>query len=76
MKVIVTSSLEAEQGELIIVHLKTYVLPAVPVKVEVAELGVVILPPVPETILHVPVPTVGVFAARVVLVSPHKVAPI
>ena len=30
-------------------------------------------PPTPENIDHVPVPTVGVLAASVVLVWPHKV---
>ena len=30
------------------------------------------LPPAPEIIVQVPVPTVGVFAARVAVVTPHK----
>ena len=53
-----------------------YVEPAVPVNVDVALDAVVTLPPVPETILHAPVPTVGVFPAKVTLVKPHVVAPV
>lgn len=33
--------------------------------------GVVTVPPVPEIILHEPVPIAGVFAASVVVVLPH-----
>jgi hypothetical protein len=46
------------------------------VKVEVRLEGVVIVPPVPETILHAPVPIVGAFAARVTDVSPQVAAPV
>ena len=35
-----------------------------------------ILPPVPDTMLHDPVPTVGESAASVVLVLPHIEAPV
>ena len=73
MNVITTSSVLAVHGALLIVHLNVYVLPAVPVNVLVGLLAVVMLPPVPETILHAPVPTVGVLPAKVVLVTPHKV---
>ena len=58
------------------VHLSVYVVPAVPVKVEVGELGVVTVPPVPDTMLHAPVPTVGVLADRVAVVTPHIAAPV
>ena len=34
--------------------------------------GVVTDPPAPLTMLHAPVPTVGVFAAKVAEVTPHK----
>ena len=47
-----------------------------PEKVLVGLAGVLIVPPVPETMLQAPVPTVGVLPARVVLVSPHIEAPI
>ena len=47
-----------------------------PVKVLVGLAGVVIVPPVPETIDQSPVPTVGVFAASVTVVSPHVVTPV
>jgi hypothetical protein len=60
----------------VIVHLNVYAVPAVPLNVEVALAGVVIVPPVPLTIVHKPVPTVGVFAASVTLVNPHVVAPV
>ena len=36
-----------------------------PVKADVGLEGVVIEPPAPETMLHAPVPTAGVFAAKV-----------
>jgi hypothetical protein len=64
------------QGELLIVHLNTYVVPAVPVNVLVGLVGVMILPPVPETIVHNPVPIVGVLPVRAVLVRAHIDAPI
>ena len=41
-------------------------MPAAPVKVEVGLVGVVIVPPAPLMMLHEPVPTVGVLAAKVV----------
>ena len=47
-----------------------------PVNVLVGLVGVVIAPPVPETIVQSPVPTVGVFAASVTVVSPHVEAPV
>jgi hypothetical protein len=73
--VIVTSSTEAVQGELLIVQRNMYVVPAVPVKVLVGLAGVAIFPPVPETMLHEPVPIEGVLPASVVLVIPHIVEP-
>jgi hypothetical protein len=68
LNVIVTSSVLAVQGELLIVHRNVYVVPAVPLNVLVGLLLVVTVPPVPEIILQAPVPTVGVFPAKVVLV--------
>ena len=38
--------------------------------------GVVTVPPDPEVMVHAPVPMTGVFAAKVVLVSPHSAAPV
>jgi hypothetical protein len=76
VKVIVTSSEDAVQGELLMVQRSTYVVPPVPVNVLVGLEGVVIDPPDPLTILHDPVPTEGVFPARVVLVSPHMADPV
>lgn len=66
-----TSSVDEVHGELLIVHLKVYVAPAVPVNVLTGLPGEAMLPPVPEIMLHVPVPTEGVFPASVVLVLPH-----
>jgi hypothetical protein len=76
LKVILTSSLDGAQGVLVIVHLRTYVVPAVPVKVLVGLESAVIVPPVPDTIDHAPVPTTGLLAARVTVVSPHVDAPV
>jgi len=53
------------QGELEIVQAKTFVPIAKPVIVETGEVGEVIVP-LPETSVHKPVPTVGVFAVIVV----------
>ena len=44
-------------------------MPAVPEKVELALLGVVTVPPAPETMLQVPVPVAGVLPARVTEVA-------
>lgn len=64
------------QGELLIVQRNTYVAPAVPVKLLAGLDGVVIVPPVPETMLHNPVPIDGVFAANEVDVNPHIEVPV
>ena len=64
----ITSSEELGQGLLVIVHLSMYVLPLVPVKVEVGLDVLLNEPPVPLTFVHLPVPTVGVFAASVAVV--------
>jgi hypothetical protein len=60
-----TASMEGPHGAFVIVHFNEYALPATPVNVEVGEVGVVIVPPTPVTILHIPVPTIGVFPAKV-----------
>ena len=57
---------------MLIVQRKVYVLPAVPLNELVGLEAVPKLPPVPLTILHAPVPTVGVFAASAVLVTPQR----
>ena len=68
--VIITSSVEGVQGGLEIVHRKVAVPgTAKPVTPEVGEEGVVMVA-VPETTDHTPVPTVGVLAAKVVVVLP------
>jgi hypothetical protein len=76
LKVMLTSSVDGVHGALVIVHLRTYAVPAVPVKVLVGLVGVVTVPPVPDMILHAPVPTAGVLAARVTVVRPHVDAPV
>jgi hypothetical protein len=76
LNVILTSSVDAVHGALLIVQRNTYAVPAVPVNVLVGLDGVVTVPPRPLTILHAPVPTAGVFAARVVVVKPHIAAPV
>ena len=72
MNVIVTSSWLAVQGALLIVQRNTYVAPAVPLKELVGLPAAPKLPPAPDTTLHAPVPTVTVFAAKVVLVTPQR----
>ena len=68
-----TSSVDGVQAPLEIVHRSTVVAPATnPVTVEVGEAGVV-TEPAPEITVHSPVPTVGVFAAKVVAVVSHNV---
>ncbi len=74
MNVIFTSSKDAGHGGLLIVHLKVYVFPASPLNVLIGLAGSVIVPPVPPIILHDPVPTVGLLAARVTVVNPHVAA--
>jgi hypothetical protein len=76
LKVILTSSVDGVQGALVIVHLNTYAIPAVPVNVLVELVGAVIFPPIPLIIVHVPFPTSGVLAVRVVIVIPHIPAPV
>ena len=69
--VIITSSVEGVQGGLEIVHRKVAVPgTAKPVASELGEVGVVVMVAVPDTTLHAPVPTVGVLAAKVVVVLP------
>ena len=63
------TSSASEQDPLVTVHLNTVVAPIVkPVTPEVGEAGVVATP-VPETVVHSPVPTTGVFPAKVVVVA-------
>ena len=71
MNVISTSSADDPQGALVIVQRKVYDVPEVPVKVLIGLAGVVIVPPIPVTILHKPDPTTGVLAASVTVVIPH-----
>ena len=47
-----------------------------PLKTDVGLPGVTIVPPTPATMVQVPVPTVGVFAAKVVEVVPQVPAPV
>lgn len=51
-------------------------MPAVPVNVEVGLVVFAKLPPVPLTMLHTPVPIVGVLAAKVTCVKPQVAAPV
>jgi hypothetical protein len=63
---IVTSSKEGGQVPFVIVQRNTFVPTLSPVTPELGEVGETSVP-VPETSVHVPVPTDGVFPARVVL---------
>jgi hypothetical protein len=59
-----TVAVEAKHGGFEIVHAKTFVPNPKPVIVVFSIVGFVIIP-LPETKVHIPVPTVGVFAAIV-----------
>ena len=76
LNVTTISSVEAGQGALEIVHLKVYVFPAVPENVVFLNAGLANDPPTPATMLHPPVPTAGLFAARVTVVNPQVAAPV
>ena len=67
-----TLSVDAVHGALLIVHVSTYAVPATPVKVLVGLVGVVTVPPAPDVIVHAPVPIAGVLAARVVVMTPQS----
>ena len=68
----VTSSLELPQAPLLIVHLNVELPPIVsPVTPELGEPGVVTVA-VPDITLQLPVPTVAVLPAKVVVVTLHK----
>jgi hypothetical protein len=68
LTLMITSSVDDVQGELLIVHLKVLAPTPNPVTPEVALVGVVIVA-VPVTTLQVPVPAAGVLPARVVVVA-------
>src|ERR1019366_6881322 len=69
----ITSSVEAVQGLLEIVHLNVALVPAVtPVTPEVGEAGVVIVA-VPLTTVHAPVPIIAVLPVRVKVLVLHLV---
>lgn len=70
-----TSSVDA-QAPLVIVHLKVYAVPAVPLKVVAGFDAATKLPPAPLTILHAPVPVTGLLAANVTAVNPQVAAPV
>jgi hypothetical protein len=76
LNVMTTSSVDAVQGAFEMVHLKVYVVPAVPLNVDVGLAAFPKLPPAPLTILHAPVPAAAVLAASVTVVSPHVAAPV
>jgi hypothetical protein len=67
---------EGAQTLLVIVHCSVYATPTVPEKVDVGLDAVPKDPPLPLTILQLPEPTLGAFAARVTEVSPHVVTPV
>ena len=75
LKVIFTSSVDTGQAAFDTVHLNVYVEPETPENVELAEVGVVIDPPVPAVMVQTPVPIDGTFAAKVTDVIPHVAAP-
>ena len=70
---ILTLSEDAPQLVVLIVQLNIYEFPAVPVKVEVAEVVLLKVPLPPLTIAQVPLPDVGTFAANAVELLPHTI---
>ena len=68
-----TSSVLEVQGELLIVQRSVLVLPAAAVNVAKGFVVDEKEPPLPETIVHAPVPEVGAFAVSTVEVCPHLV---
>ena len=64
----VTVEVEGEQGGFEIVHSKTFGPTPSPVKPDIGDVGVVIVP-VPLTSVHNPVPTAGMFPANVAVVE-------
>jgi hypothetical protein len=69
--VTVISDVDDVQAPLSIHHRKTYVFPEMPENVEVGLDALPSEPPKPLITIHVPTPTIGVLAARVVEVIPH-----
>ena len=68
----ITSSVDAAQGELLMVHLSVAEDQTTnPVTPEVGDEGVVTVA-VPEITDHIPVPTVGVLPANVAVVTLHR----
>jgi len=49
-------------------------VPAVPLNVDVGFVGFAMVPPAPDIMLQLPVPTVGVLPARVTVVNPQVAA--
>ena len=73
-RIVIVETLGA-QGEFEMVQAKTFVPIAKPVMVVFGEVGEVIVP-LPETKVHKPVPTVGVFPANVTVVNPQVADPV
>ena len=67
-RVIVTVSLDGRQTPLLIVHTNVFAPTLSPVTPDVGLFGVVTVE-LPAITVHVPVPTVGVFPARVAVVE-------
>src|SRR5690606_32827233 len=63
-KEITTWSVDGAQEPLVMVHSRVYDSPGAPWNTELGSEGFDITPPVPLTIVHVPVPTTGVFPGR------------
>ena len=76
MNVITTSSVDGVHEPFLIVQRNVYVEPAVPLNVVVGFVVSANDPPDPLTTLHPPVPTEGVFPAKVTVVSPQVEAPV
>jgi hypothetical protein len=60
----------------VIVQVKVYEFPPIPVNVELYKAGFEKLPPLPLVIVHKPVPGKGLFPASVTVVNPQVGDPI
>src|SRR5690606_732167 len=66
-----TSSLLGAQLPFVIVHTSVYAVPPTPVNSLFGSVGSTMLPPVPEVMVHTPVPETGTLPSR--FVEPHTV---
>jgi hypothetical protein len=67
-KLIVTSSVLGVHEPLVTIHLTLYETPSEPTNCDVGLVGVIIAPPLPLNIVHIPLPMTGAVALRFVVI--------